>query len=179
VTSIDAVAAFREALCVFQDEASRALLSIDEQARGALQWIENDAPVYWRQEIRNCFSRVSQARSALETARMRKVAGQRPSCIEELGALHAAQRRLREAEEKIEVVRRWAQRIRREIDDYRGRIMNLRRALDEDVPRTAGLLERTAQALETYVERPLDGEPPAPVSTESSPAITEQHHANR
>ena len=44
-------------------------------------------------------------------------------------------------------------RIRRELDDYRGRTMGLRMALERDVPRTMGLLDRTISSLDSYVER--------------------------
>jgi hypothetical protein len=153
VTSIDGIVRFTAALRTFDDDALRALVSIDEQARGALQWLEHEAPVYWKQEIRRCFDSVSRARAALETCRSRSVAGNRPACLEEMEAYRAAQRKLRQAEEKIDVVRQWAQRVRQEIDDYRGRVMNLRRRLEDEVPRTVALLERTVSTLDSYVER--------------------------
>lgn len=159
VTSIDAIAAFGSALRVFEDDASRALLSVDEQAQGALQWLEGECPAYWREQIRKCFDNVARTRAALETCRMKKVAGNRPACLEELEAHRAAQRKLRQAEEMIEVVRHWAQRVRHELDEYRGRIMSLRRCLEGDVPRTLALLERTVASLDVYAER-MRGQPP-------------------
>jgi len=153
VTSIDGIVRFAAALRTFDDDARRALVSIDEQAMGALQWLEHEAPVYWRQEIRRCFDNVSRTRAALETCRSRSVAGNRPACLEEMEAYRAAQRKLRLAEEKIDIVRQWAQRVRQEIDDYRGRVMNLRRRLEDDVPRTVALLERTVSTLDSYVDQ--------------------------
>jgi hypothetical protein len=153
VTSIDGIVRFTAALRTFDDDALRALVSIDEQALGALQWLEHDAPAYWRQEIRRCFDNVARARAALETCRSRSVAGNRPACLEEMEAYRAAQRKLRQAEEKIDVVRHWAQTVRQEIDDYRGRVMNLRRRLEDEVPRTVALLERTVSTLDSYVEQ--------------------------
>ena len=84
---------------------------------------------------------------------MRTVAGHRPACQEQLDAYRAAQRRLRMAEEKLEITRQWAGRVRRELDEYRGRTMGLRMALERDVPRTLGLLERTVMSLDAYVEQ--------------------------
>jgi hypothetical protein len=153
VTSIDGIVRFTSALRTFDDDALRALVSIDEQALGALQWLEHDAPAYWRQEIRRCFDNVARTRAALETCRSRSVAGNRPACLEEMEAYRAAQRKLRQAEEKIDVVRQWAQKVRQEIDDYRGRVMNLRRRLEDEVPRTVALLERTVSTLDSYVEQ--------------------------
>src|SRR5262249_54146905 len=67
----------------------------------------------------------------------------------------AAQRRLRRAEEMIEVVRKWAQHVRREIDEYRGRTRGFRNCLELEVPRTAALLERTVGVLESYADHPV------------------------
>jgi hypothetical protein len=153
VTSIDAIAAFAGALRTFDDDALRALVTIDEQAQGALDWLERDAPVYWRQQIRLCFDNVSRARAALETCRARAVAGNQPACLEEMEAYRSAQRKLREAEGKIDVVRHWAQVVRHEIDEYRGRVMSLRRCLETEVPRTVALLERTVLSLDSYADR--------------------------
>jgi hypothetical protein len=154
VTSIDAIAAFGSALRLFEDEASRALLGLDEQAKGALEWLEHDAPVYWRAQIRRCFDDVARARSALETCKMKKVAGNTPACIEEQEAYRAARHRLRQAEEMIEVVAKWAQKVRREIDEYRGKIRGFRNCLEYEIPRTSALLERTVTVLESYADHP-------------------------
>lgn len=153
VTSIDAIVAFRGALRTFEESAAQAILSLDEQSRRAMNWIENDAATYWRQEIKRCSDLVARTRSELESCRLRTVGGQRASCLEQEQAYRAAQQKLRMAEEKIEVVRKWSNRVRRELDDYRGRTMGLRMALERDLPRTLGLLDRTISSLDSYVER--------------------------
>lgn len=160
VTSIDAVVEFRGALRTFEADAAQAIMSLDEQTRRALNWLDNEAPEYWRQQIRRCSDLVARTRGELETCKMRTVAGQHAACLEELEAFRAAQRKLREAEEKIEVVRKWAQRVRRELDDYRGRTMGLRMALERDLPRTLGLLDRTISSLDAYADQVRQGQPP-------------------
>jgi hypothetical protein len=152
VTSIDAIVEFRGALRSFEADAAQAILTLDEQAQRALTWIDNEAPAYWRQEIRRCSDLVARCRSELETCRMRTVAGQRAACLDQIEALRAAQRKHRLAEEKLDIVRKWGQRIRQELDDYRGRTMGLRMALERDLPLTFGLIDRTISALDAYVE---------------------------
>ena len=166
VTSIDAIAALGVALRNFEDQSTRALLSIDEQAQGALQWLEHDAPAYWRAQIRQRYDDVARTRTALETCRLRQVADNRPACLEEIAAHRTAQRRVREAEEKVEVVRRWAQQVREQTDEYRGRIMQLRLCLERDVPRTLALIDRTVATLDSYADRSPD---PAAAATETTP----------
>lgn len=153
VTSIDAVVEFRGALRTFEENAAQAILTLDEQCRRGLDWLDHDAPAYWRQEVKRCSDLVARTRSELETCRLRTVSGQRSACLEQEQAYRAAKVKLQQAEEKIEVVRKWANRIRRELDDYRGRTMGLRMALERDLPRTLGLLDRTISALDAYVEQ--------------------------
>lgn len=153
VTSIDAIAAFRSAMRTFEEDAAQAILTLDEQCRRGLDWLDHDAPAYWRLEVKKCSDHVARTRSELETCRMRSVGGQRQSCLEQEQAYRAAKVKLQQAEEKIEVVRKWASRIRRELDDYRGRTMGLRMALERDLPKTMALLDRTIAALDSYVEQ--------------------------
>jgi len=153
VSSIDAVAKFAAALRLFDEQSANALLSIDDQARGALQWIEHDAAAYWRGQVRKGFEDVSRTRAELLACRSKATKDYKPSCIDEMKAHRAAQARLQHAEEQVEVVRRWGQRLQREVDEYRGRVQRLRQCLEADVPRTLALLDRTALSLEQYVDR--------------------------
>ena len=176
VTSIDAIAAFGGALRNFEDQSTRALVSIDEQAKGAQQWLEHDAPAYWRAQIRQRYDDVARTRTALESCRMRKVADNRPACLEEIAAHRTAQRRLQEAEDKVEEVRRWAQKVREEIDEYRSRIAKFRLSLERDMPRTLALIDRTVATLDSYAERsPAAAAEPG---TPAGPAQPEQSGQN-
>lgn len=145
---------------------------LDEQAMGALQWIEHDAPAYWRDQVRRCFNEVARARASLDTAKMKGVAGSRPACIEEQNNLRKAQERLRHAHEMLDVVRKWAQRVSRAIDDYRGRIMAFRYTVDADLPRTIAMLGRSADALSQYAERQKEPEEENSSPTEESTTTT-------
>ena len=170
VQSIDAVVSFRASLRTFQDQAAHALLALDEQAQGALQWLEDDAPAYWRQQVRTCYDEVGRTRAALETCKMKKVGDYRPACIEEQEALRQAQRKLREAEEKLEVVRRWRQRVVDELDEYRGRVMRFRETVESGLPRSLALLDRTINALDAYVDRPEPFERSATEAAKTTPS---------
>jgi len=153
ITSIDAVENFRLALLKFNDNASRALMSIDEQTKKALHWREHEAPTEWQMRIRICHEEVARARSALDTCMMKKVGDYRPSCMEEKQALKAAQNKLAHAQGMLEVIRLWTGRIRQACDDYRGGVMGLRTTLDIRVPETLAILSRTVRALDAYAER--------------------------
>ena len=153
VHSIEAVERFAAVLRQFGDEAQRILLGLDQQVNRALHWIDHDAPAYWQHQIRRSFDLVGETRVNLELCRLRNVGGQRASCIDEQRAFERAKRRLEESQAKLELVRQWAIRAHRAVDEYRGRIGSLKHHLDADVPRTLALLERTVNALDAYAQR--------------------------
>lgn len=171
ITDVEAVAQFTAAVRRFEDEASAALLALDQQVHRALHWLEHEAPAYWTQQIRRGYDEVARTRTALETCRMRKVADNRPACLEEEKAFRTAKRRLEIAQEKIEIVRRWAIHVHREVDEYRGRVGRLKQRLDGDVPKTIGLLERTLATLEGYLGRQIGTPDGAPEESDDTPSI--------
>ena len=152
VTSLDAMRRIKVALIRFAEDAANALGSLQQEVYRAIDWLEHDRPHYWRAQVRKSYERVAEARVQLERARMRDVAGHRPSCYDEKKALALAKQRLEFTQEKVEAVRRWAVVVREEADEYRGRLGGLERCIETDIPRTLAMLERSIAALEAYTE---------------------------
>lgn len=179
VTSIPAIREFKVALLKFQDEGRSSLELLQIQLQRVLQWIEQDRPAYWTAQTRRAFDAVAQTRTALTTCQMRKVAGRRPSCIEEKQAYAAAKRRLQHCQDQVRRVKQWSVKLHQERDDFRGRMSGLARVLEQNVPQMAALLERISTTLEDYAEMTvtedddLTGSPaasgPEPASNSPSP----------
>jgi hypothetical protein len=159
VESVAAIARFRVALIQFEEEATNTLDQLERQAQKFLHWLEADTANFWRLEVLRCHEKISRARSALDTAMMRKTKDFRPACIEEKDNLRVAKDRLAMAEEKTEKVRRWARVVREEVEEYRGQLNRLRDGLGVQIPRGVAVLDRTLRALEKYTEL---APPPAP-----------------
>jgi hypothetical protein len=66
-------------------------------------------------------------------------------------AVRVATARVREAEMKIEVCRKWVTPLQHAIDEYHGKSRPLGDMLEGDVEKSLGLLERMIVALEAYV----------------------------
>jgi hypothetical protein len=178
VTSIDAVRTIAAALQVFRSDATTALDDLQLEVRRALQWIQHDRKEYWAQEVRRGWERVAEARVQLQQClTFRRVADQRPSCIDEKRALEVANRRLRTAQEKVETVRHWALAVERAVNEYRGSCSQFSSWLDADFPKALAALEHMTEALEAYVAAPAGqaAAPPLPRQSpaEQSPAATE------
>lgn len=153
VQSIEALRDFRARLMIFQQKANDALMSMQEQVYHAMDWIERDRPAYWHNAQTKAFDQISQARISLETGRMRKETdGFRPSLVEEKQALREAKARLALCQEKIKVVQSTIARVHHEADEFRGRMSQLQRLVETDIPNMTGLLESMLKALEAYAE---------------------------
>ena len=152
VNSIVAVREFKSALIQFAEEASSALDMMTGQIHRAVDWVEQERPSYWQQQIKLAFDEVAETRTRLNTCQMRTVAGHRPSCIEEKQDYEQAKRRLAYCQQMVPLVRRWTVKLRHEADEYRGRMGTLARIVEVELPRMIALVERTAQALEQYAD---------------------------
>jgi hypothetical protein len=152
IRDIDVLRAFRVKLLRFAETLEGTLESMQTQTHRAFEWIEHDRPQYWTIEMRKAFDLVAATRTALNTCQMRTVAGHRSSCIEEKVAYDKAKRRLAHCQEQIDRVKRWSVKIHHEADEFRGRLVALRRLLDIEIPQALAFLEHSAEALEDYAE---------------------------
>lgn len=151
VRSIDAVGTFSAALKNFEEEATGALTSLDMEVRRALEWIHQERKEYWKQQVRRRQDKVAEARGDLGRCMTYRSTDERPSCHEEKIALEKAKRRLRVAEEKVQVVRHWARVLDHEVHEFRGSMNQLAHWLQVDHPQSVAALERMMSALSAYV----------------------------
>jgi len=163
VTSIDALRDWRDALCVFKDEAAEGLCANDIEIRRFFDWLDQQTK-YWQNEIRRREDLVVQARNALVRKKMMITpAGREPDTIEEQKALRKAKARLVQAEEKFEKARQLGPVIHRAVEEYQAPARRLSGMLDCDVPQALALLGQKLASLDAYLST-------APPSTEIRPS---------
>ena len=175
VRSIDAVGTFSASMKNFGEEATGALTSLDMEVRRALEWIHHDRKEYWKRQVRRRQDKVAEARGDLERCRTYRATDDRPACHEEKIALEKAKRRLRVADEKVLIVRHWAQVLDHEIQEFRGPINQMSHWLQVDHPESVAALERMISVLDAYVGLGSSVGPDAgaePMTRASEPADT-------
>jgi hypothetical protein len=150
VHSSEAIEAVRLALISFNERVADALAELSSEMRRVQEWLEHDRPGFWKKQVRVAMDEVHQAQQALHRCLMFPIAGERPSCYEERAELKKAQARLVYCQEKGERVRHWQQTLRHELFEYEGRISQLLRMSEIDVPQAVGVLERILRNLEEY-----------------------------
>jgi exonuclease VII large subunit len=157
VRSTDAIEALQASMARFQQRVQAALDALDGELRRSADWVEHDRPSHWRNATHQAEDDVHQAKLDLERCLLMSLAGERPACREQKAALRDAKLRLTYCREKLDAVKQWQRSFRHEQFEYDGRIGQLRRALEHDVPRARALLNKIVRRLEEYkIERPPD-----------------------
>jgi hypothetical protein len=171
VRSTESVEALQTALARFQQRVQNALDSLDGELHRAADWVEHDRPSHWRIEIHRAEDAVHEAKIELERCLTFSATGERPACREQKAALAAAKARLTYCREKSEAVKHWQRSFRHESVEYDGRVGQLRRILESDVPRARAVLAKILRRLDEYqIERPPDAfAPAAPRARASAP----------
>jgi hypothetical protein len=171
VTSIDAIKDFQEGLSSFCEEAKQALLAIDMEAQRVLQWLQHDQHSFWRMTVRNRQEDVTEAKGALFRKKIAKISGERPDYLEEQEAVWMAQKRLEEAEEKLERCRHWARVVQKAMEEYQAPAQQLATMVEGQPPRSVVALNQIIDALESYVALSPSLEPPPVTSAEPAKSV--------
>jgi hypothetical protein len=150
VYSSDAIDRVRLALIAFVGRVTDALSELGGEIRRTQEWLEHDRPGYWKHQTRLGMDQVHEAQQALHRCLMFPVADERPSCYEERAALKTAQARLAYCQRKSERVRHWQETLRHEMFEYEGRISQLVKLVEIDVPQAIGVLNKIMRQLEEY-----------------------------
>lgn len=152
VESIDAIQAMRVAMIKFAETANLALMDADGDAQRTLMWLENEARVHWEAQLKKRTFDKGRAEEALRNKKLFKdPTGSRQSYIDEEKALQIARKRLEEAQQKIEAVRRWTLKLQRDMVLYKGSVAPLNTSLQSMVPMAIERLGAHVKALEQYV----------------------------
>ena len=171
VSSIDAVKAFREALCTFGVDAEAALCSADTEIRRVVDWVRGQGEV-WQRRVRECQEEVTRAKAVLVQKRWGHDEGRGPGSTEAEMALRKAKQRLEEAEAKVQAVRRWLQQLPQALLEYEGHARQLSGWLESDLKRGLVVLDQKIDALEAYVHLSA-GPGPGPEETASAAPAAE------
>jgi hypothetical protein len=171
VHSIDLLQRLHAALARFGVDAQTALGAASAEVRRVHDTLA-DRLKYWQQQVNKRQEELGQARAALSHARALH-RGESIGCVEQELALRKAQERLREAEGKVAVTRRWQRELPELIKDFEGPARGLSGFIEADLRQALALLESKIAALEAYLaaaeHQAPAAAPPAPAETSSEP----------
>lgn len=165
VDSIEALKLFRRALLKFAEAANVALPDAESEMSRMLVWLEHEQSTYWQSELRKRTDMVSRCKEAVRMKKLFKdSSGRTPSAVDEEKALRVAQLKLQEAEEKVVAVKRYTQKLQKEILLYKGQVQRFATSVLCDVPLWTAKLDAIVDKLEEYVAL-------APADTAAAPVV--------
>jgi DNA mismatch repair ATPase MutS len=150
VNSIDALKNLYEGVVLFREDAKNSLISVEMECRRATDFLSHQR-VYWAEELKRRKEKLAMAQSELHKKKLQAKPGGAVQDSDQKEAVRIATTRVREAEEKIETVKKWVAPLQHAIDEYHGKSRPLGDLLEGDVEKGLGKLERMIIALEDYV----------------------------
>lgn len=158
VHSIDALRDLRAALAIYGEDVLAALGAADAEVRRTVQWLQQDRPYFWQDQIKRRRERVATAKADLFRLRLQKTPEHHPSLAEPKERLRLAEAALLDAERRLMLTRKWQPALQQAVIEYHGAVQRLKDAASTDVPRAMALLARIVEALEAYLQvQPPDG----------------------
>ncbi len=147
VSSVEAIEAFRAAVIVFLSKARPALEEISNEVMRTGLWLENDQRNHWIKEIKILTRKVEEAQQELFGARLSKI--QQATAAQEM-ALHRARRKLREAEEKQALTRKWSRELENRTQPLLKEVEQLHTFVTTDMAHAVQYLAQVVKTLEAY-----------------------------
>jgi hypothetical protein len=152
VTNIDALKELYEGLVAFREDAKNGIVSMEMECRRASDWLNNHQRLYWAEEFKRRKEKLSMAQAELHKKKLQSKPGSSINDADQKEAVRLAMTRLREAEMKIEIVKRWASPLQHSIDEYHGKSRPLGDMLEGELQRALAMLERMIVSLEEYLK---------------------------
>jgi hypothetical protein len=168
VASVDAIADFRARFVVFLGKARSLLDESCADVRGLRAWLQSDRRPHWEGELRRRTRKLDEARQALFSSGL---SGLREPAAAERGAVARAQHEVREAEARLQAVRRWVREFDDRADPLVKELESLGTVLGVDMARGVAWLDQAVRTLDAYagVAPPPPGPGPAPDRPEGGP----------
>jgi hypothetical protein len=149
VHDVDSLKELYAAMAKFGVQAQAALDTANAEVRRASDFLDRQQ-AYWQQEVIRRQEELNRAKADLSRHRYIHN-GERVGGSELEMLVHRAKLRLREAEDKVEVVRRWKRQFPQAVRDFEGPGSRLAGMLEADLRATLNLLESRSAALEAYL----------------------------
>jgi hypothetical protein len=152
VLSTQTLKDFKVTLVNFGEDARNALSGVDMELRRTRDWLERDQLGYWQAQVKRRQEEVMQARADLHKRKISQQGSDAVSDTEQKEALREATKKLRIAEEKVELIKKkLIPFLRHEIDEYHSHSQPLGDHLSGGFERAIAALEKMSIALESYL----------------------------
>jgi hypothetical protein len=151
VLSVDTLKDFKVSMINFGEDARNALSGVDMELRRMRDWLERDQLGFWQAQVKKRSEEMMQARADLHRRKISQQGSDAVSDAEQKEALREATKRLRVAEEKVQIVRKLIPFLHHAIDEYHSHSQPLGDHLSGGFEKSVLGLERMIVSLESYL----------------------------
>ena len=151
VASVETLEAFRSDLIVYQKKAVQAFCEIGDEVRRTRSWLEIEQRAHWERELKIRRRKLDRADQEAFSARL----SQWHSGVEQKRALAVCKESVREAEQKLKLIKRWRANFDSQFDPLLKRLSALGEILESDVPAAVITLGQHIRALDAYTHTTL------------------------
>ena len=154
VTSVEAIEAFRANLIIYLGRARAATEEVGSDIQRAKLWLQNDQRRLWDHERKVRGKKLEAANNELFSARLSNL--QEASSVQFL-ARQRAEREVREAEEKLTLLKKWDRELENRSEPLLKQVDQLQSFLTTEMPRAVAHLSLIVKTLDAYAGVALPG----------------------
>lgn len=150
VKSLESLDYFRSCLSIYITKAKRSLDEAAHEVNVTRQWLQQDQRVYWQAQYKKRKRKLDQLKAELLSA---KLSNYKDSVMVEEMAVAKANEQVREAEQKLIVIKKWITVFDSRVETLAKRMDSLRFTITEDLPKGVHAISKVLKTLEDYAEK--------------------------
>lgn len=151
ISSIETLEAFRSRLILFLDKAGSAMDDAGDDVRRTRIWLQQDQRLLWEGKVKRLRKQLEQAEAELFTSRLSAMTEH--SAARQM-AVTRLRRLLREAEEKLKLVKKWNRSFDNAVDPLVKKLEGMRYFLEGELPKAVSFLANAQKTLDAYTRAP-------------------------
>ena len=159
VTSVEAIESFRASLIVFLSKVRPTLEEVSDEVMRLQFWLQNDQRRHWENELRQRGLKLEEAKQEMFNVALSHL--QQATALQRM-AVQRAQRAVRDAEEKLDTLKRWERELEDRTAPLVKQVEEFHGFLTVDMGKAVTKLVQIVKALETYAKVGGPGQAGAP-----------------
>jgi hypothetical protein len=149
VTSVEAIESFRANLILFLSKVRPTLEEVSDEVLRLQGWLQNDQRRLWESQLRRRGRQLEEARQELFNATLSRL--QEATALQHM-AVQRAQRAVREAEDKLDTLKKWERGLEDRTAPMIKQIEEFHGFLTIDMGKALAQLVQIVKALEAYTK---------------------------
>ena len=166
VTSVEAIESFRTSLILYLSKARPTVEEISSEVMRTRVWLESDQRLYWQGQLRKRMKVLEEAQGALFSA---EISNLREATVAERMSVNKAKRAVEEAENKLQLIRRWNREYSSQVEPLAKQMERLHTVLANELPQAIAHLGGLIKTLHAYADVGTSVKSPESNSNQSSP----------